>query len=102
MKLTATKLLKRYGGKNIASGEVFEAKVSDVRILMALNRATAYVEPPKKVPAVFKPIAAVEAMRANESITDAQAEQVYEHHATHVITEEKPKRAYKRRDMTAE
>ena len=102
MKLTATKLLKRYGGKDVAAGEAFEAKPGDVRILMALNRAKEYVEPPKKVAAVFKPIPAVESMRDNGSITDAQAAKVYEHHATHVVTEEKPKRAYKRRDMAAE
>lgn len=83
MKLTATKRLGRYAGKVLKAGDVFEAKSSDARILLAINRATPYVEPPK--PKYVPPV-------VTYAPKDMQAE------ATDL---DKPKRAYLRRDMTA-
>lgn len=103
MKLTATKRLKRYGGKDIKAGEVFECKPSDVRILKALDRAVDYVEPPpKRVAAVFKPIpVAPVAETAVAAQIDDFADTRFTHEAL-ADAEEKPKRSYKRRDLTAE
>lgn len=105
MKLTATKRLKRYGGKDIRAGEVFECKPSDVRILKALNRATDYVEPPpKRVAAVFKPIAPAP-VAETESVVAAQIAEFAATASAHQAmaeAEDKPKRAYKRRDMVSE
>jgi hypothetical protein len=79
MKLTATKRLGRYGGKVLKAGDVFDAKPADARILLAINRATPYVEPPK--PRLAIPV--YKDMQAEASELD------------------KPKRSYLRRDMTA-
>lgn len=102
MKMTATKRLKRYGGKDIKAGEAFECKPGDVRILLAINHATPYVEPPKRVAAVFKPIPVAPVA---ETAVAAQVDEFAATRFTHEAlsdAEEKPKRSYKRRDMTAE
>jgi len=81
MKLKACKHI-RYGGKSLKAGEVFECKPADVRILMAIKHAEAYVEPVRKSyvsrNVVAEPVASPEPV------------------------DETPKRHYKRRDMTAE
>ena len=76
MKLTATKSLKRYAGKVLKAGDVFECKAADVRILLAIKHAVPYVAPtPTYV--------------SRDVIAESDGS-------------DKPKRAYKRRDMTAE
>jgi hypothetical protein len=93
MKLKALKYM-RYAGKPVQVGDVFDANAADVRILLALNRAVNYVEPPPKpAPAVFKPIPPYVASAAEvETAAKAEADS----------DADKPKRAYRRRDMTAE
>jgi hypothetical protein len=87
MKLKAIKYI-RYAGKPVQPGQVFECNDADVRVLLAIRTAEKYVEPPpKKVPAIFKPFAPV-------IEEEAKAEEKSD--------EDKPKRGYKRRDMTAE
>jgi hypothetical protein len=85
MKLKALKNI-RYGGKSVKAGEPIEVKRRDLRVLQAAGLAGVWVDPPrpKPVPAVFKPIVA-------EVPDEVKSEEVV-----------KPKRAYKRRDMTAE
>ncbi len=97
MKLKALQQL-RYNRKPVKVGEVFEAGPGDVRILVAIGKAEAYVEPVKQVIKPVPPavVERVESMIANGSITEQQAEQVLEQHAT------APKRQYRRRDMTSE
>lgn len=99
MKLKARKYI-RYAGKPVHAGDVFEVRDADVRVLIAIGTAEKYTEPPKRaVPAVFKPIPPV----ANEwkppwpmpSLPAPEQEPASQ-------DESKPKRSYKRRDMTAE
>jgi len=87
MKLTATKRLGRYAGKVLKAGDVFEANAADARILLAINRATPYVEPPKPRPAI--------------PVYKAPEPAVYKDMQAEANDSDKPKRAYLRRDMTA-
>ncbi len=74
----------RYGGKAVLPGAVFMANDADVRILLAINHAKAYVAPPQYLPPIVKTRAVVAEAEGAEG------------------AEDRPKRAYKRRDMTAE
>ena len=87
MKLKALKYM-RYARKPVQPGDIFEANAADVRVLLALQRAEVYVEPPKA--ALFKPISTYVAA-AMEPATKADE-----------AGDDKPKRGYKRRDMQAE
>lgn len=91
MKLKALRAL-RYAGKSVLKGDVFEVLHRDERVLVAASIAEHYVEPPKKIAAVFKPIKPVELPDDPPEVKawiDSSAP-------------EPAKRAYKRRDMTAE
>lgn len=100
MKLKARKYI-RYAGKPVHAGDVFEVRDADVRVLIAIGTAEKYVEPPKRaVPAVFKPIPDAP---ADEVTVAAQIDEFSAARFAHEAgAEDKPKRAYKRRDMTAE
>ena len=86
MKLKALKYM-RYARKAVQPGDIFEANAGDVRVLIALQRAEVYVEPPasRTVAAVFRPFVSMVEPEPKKEADD-----------------DKPKRAYKRRDMQAE
>lgn len=99
MKLKALRGL-RYASKSVLKGGVFEAKPSDVRLLVAAKIAQHYVEPPqKKVPAIFKPIPEFVSEHVNQADELASFESDPPMDAAEP---ERVKRAYKRRDMRAE
>ena len=107
MKLKARKYI-RYAGKPVHAGDVFEARGADVRVLIAIGTAEKYTEPRKRaVPAVFKPTPAplVAPVPVAEAAVAAQVAEFSDTRFTHEAladAEEKPKRSYKRRDLTAE
>ena len=87
MKLKALEYM-RYARKAVQPGDIFEANAADVRVLLALKRAEHYVEPPNA--RAFKPTPAVVPMEQETKALVAE------------VNEDTPKRAYKRRDLTAE
>jgi hypothetical protein len=86
-----------YAGRRVAAGSNFLVRgESDARLLTALGRASVAV--PAPIPAVLAPVVPVRTwgkqIKAEEPVSTDGAE----------VAEEapKPKRQYKRRDMTAE
>ena len=113
MKLKALKYM-RYASQKVQAGEVFEAKAADVRVLLAVKHAVPYVEAvvPRKQPLATKHIAERSyptPFVLNESTDEVAGVPIdYDLSAASVEldaepkAEDKPKRAYRRRDMVAE
>ena len=100
MKLQARKYL-RYAGKRVRAGEVFDARDADVRILLAIGSAEKY-EPPKEPKPIPNDVEArIQGMIASGMATEEEAEETRER-LGYERTASQQKRAYKRRDMTAE
>jgi hypothetical protein len=90
MKLKALRAL-RYASKSVLKGAVFECKPGDVRLLVAAKIAEHYVEPAQIARKPFaKTLADEVATFTPDPPIDAEPQ------------EERVKRSYKRRDMTAE
>jgi hypothetical protein len=84
-----------YGGKRLAVGDVFMAKTSDAKVLIALKRADVYV------PAVKTRAKPAKVERREEVQEAAPVAEGYASAALGADDEAQPKRRYKRRDMQA-
>ncbi len=91
----------RYGGRKLSAGDTFECGATHRRVLVAIGAAddappepVVSPEPKRRAPAAEKApeVAAEPVMAEIPDVTPADA----------VDGEDKPKRAYKRRDMAAE
>lgn len=68
------KVKTEYGGKPLAPGDQFEVRDVDVRVLVALDRASLMVDPPEPAPVPVNPRrAAADAARRAEQAADATA-----------------------------
>lgn len=115
MKLKALKYM-RYASQKVQAGEVFEAKAADVRVLLAVKHAVPYVEPvvPRKQPKSFVAVAPYftqdgkTLVGSGFSISESLPQAVSAVDDLAALGDdppmeaEKPKRAYRRKDMVAE